>query len=67
VQSIVARTKFPHKDDSGLILNFQGIVEKALFVLVRQPAKEVPCLVSPTLPSGCQAQGFKISTANKIK
>jgi hypothetical protein len=65
VHSVVVRESSP-QGDSGLILNSQGTVKKALFVLIKQPAKHVPCLVSPTPPSGCQAQGFKISTAKKI-
>jgi hypothetical protein len=61
------KKKFPHKDDYGLISNSRGTVKKSLFILVRQPAEQVPCLVSPTPPSACQAQGFEISTTNKIK
>jgi hypothetical protein len=59
VQSVVARVNFPHKDNSGLISNSQRIVKKALFVLVRRPAKQSTCLASPTTPSGCQAQGVE--------
>jgi hypothetical protein len=58
---------FPTRVTQGLISNSQGTVEKALSILVRQLAKETPCLASPTPPSGCQAQGFEISTTNKIK
>jgi hypothetical protein len=58
---------FPIRVTQGLISNSWGIVEKDLFVLVRQLAKQVPCLVSLTPPSGCQVQGFEISTTNKIK
>jgi hypothetical protein len=61
------KSNFFNKNNLGLISNSRGIVEKALFVLVRQPAKQVPCLVFPTPPSGCQARGFEISTTNKIK
>jgi hypothetical protein len=42
-------------------------VKKALFVLIRKPAKLSPYLASPTPPSGCQEQGFGISTTNKTK
>jgi hypothetical protein len=36
-----------------------------------QPARQLPCLVSPTPPSGCQAQGVNVSKikyddANKV-
>jgi hypothetical protein len=62
-----SKRKFSHKDKLGLISNSQGTVEKSLFVVVKQPAKQVPYLVSPTLPSGCQAQDFEINIANKIK
>jgi hypothetical protein len=59
VRSVIARVNFPHKETRGLISNSQGTVVKALFVLVRQPAKQSPCLVSPTPPSGFQAQSIK--------
>jgi hypothetical protein len=62
-----SKTIFPTRVTWGLISNSRGTVKEALFILVRQPAKQVPCLVSPNPPSGCQAQGFKISTTNKIK
>jgi hypothetical protein len=63
VQSDVAREIFPTRVTWGLITNYRGTVEKALSVLIKQPAKQVPCLVSPTPPSGCQEQGFEISIA----
>jgi hypothetical protein len=59
VQSVVARVNFPHKDNSGLISNSQRIVKEALFVFVRQTAKQSLCLVSPTPPSGCESQGVE--------
>jgi hypothetical protein len=62
----VARQSSP-QDDLGLLSNSQETVEKALSVLIKQPAKQVPSLVSPTSPSGCQAQGFEIRTSNKMK
>jgi hypothetical protein len=61
VQSDVARENFPTKVTRGW-----GTFEKDP-VLVKQPAKQVLCLVSPTPPSGCQAQSFEISIANKTK
>jgi hypothetical protein len=65
VLSVVARESSP-QGWLGVIIKLIGTVKKALFILVKQPAKQVPCLVSPTPPSGCQAQGFEISTTNKI-
>jgi hypothetical protein len=56
VQSVVARVVFPHEDNSRLISNSQETVEKTLFVLVGQPAKQSSCLASPTPPSGYEAQ-----------
>jgi hypothetical protein len=64
VQSVVARVKFSHEGTRGLISNSQGTIEKALFVLVRQPTKQSPCLACPTPPSGCEEQGVNVS---KIK
>jgi hypothetical protein len=54
---------FPMRVTRSLISNSRGTVIKALSVLIKQPAKQVPYLVSLTPPSGCQAQGFEISTA----
>jgi hypothetical protein len=63
VQSDIAREIFPRRVTRGLITNSRGTVEKVLSVLVKKPAKQVPCLVSPTPPSGCQEQVFEISIA----
>jgi hypothetical protein len=46
VQSVIARES-SYKDNSGLKSNSYGIFEKALFVLIKQPARQVPCLGSP--------------------
>jgi hypothetical protein len=54
---------FPTRVTRGFILNSRRTVVKALSVLVKQPAKQVPCLASPTPPSGCQAQDFEIIIA----
>jgi hypothetical protein len=62
-----SKSNFPHKDDSGFISNSRGTVEKSLFVLVKQPAKQVPYLVFPTPPSSCKAHGLEISITNEIK
>jgi hypothetical protein len=61
VQSVVVRVNFTHEGTRGLISNSRGTVEKAPVVLFKQPAKQLPCLISPTLPSGCQAQGVNVS------
>jgi hypothetical protein len=59
VHSIVARVNFPHEKTRGLYQTIGEQSKKALFLLVRQPAKQSPCLASPTQPSGCQAQGIE--------
>jgi hypothetical protein len=59
-----SKNKFSPRENSGFISNSWGRVEKALFILVRQPTKQSPCLASPTPPSGCQAQDVNVS---KIK
>jgi hypothetical protein len=59
VQSVLARVSFPHEETRGLISNSRGTVVKALFNLVRQPAKQSPCLAYPTPPSSCQPQGVE--------
>jgi hypothetical protein len=61
VQNVVARVNFPHRGTWALISNSRGTVEKALLVLLQSIAKQSPCPVSPTLPSGCQAQGVNVS------
>jgi hypothetical protein len=43
----VARENFPTRVTGGLISDSRGTVKKALYVLVKQPAKQVPSLVSP--------------------
>jgi hypothetical protein len=64
VQSVIARVNFPHEGTQSLISNSRGTVEKAHIFFFKQPAKQFPCLVSPTPPSGFQAQGVNVS---KIK
>jgi hypothetical protein len=59
-----SKSKFSSRGNLGFISNSQGTVEKALFV--KQHTKQFPCLVSPTPPSGCQAQGVNISKINMI-
>jgi hypothetical protein len=51
-----SKSKFSPRGNSGFISNSRGTVKKSLFILVRQPAKQAPCLASPNPPSGCQAQ-----------
>jgi hypothetical protein len=52
---------FPHKVDSGFIIELSGTTGEASLSLVQQPAKQVLCLVPPTPPCGFQAQDFGIS------
>jgi hypothetical protein len=71
VQSVVARVNFPHEGTWGLISNSWEQLRKLSSFFFKQPAKQLPCLVSPTPPSGCQAQGVNISKikyddANKV-
>jgi hypothetical protein len=66
VQSVVARVNFPHEGTRGLISNSQGTVKKALVILLQATCKTIFCFVSPTLPSGCQAQGVNVSKINMI-
>jgi hypothetical protein len=47
VQSVVARLNFPHEENSGLILNSQGIVKKALILLLPTTCKTIPCFCVP--------------------
>jgi hypothetical protein len=54
-----SKSKFSPRGNSGFISNSRGIVKKDLFILVRQAAKQYPCLASPTPPSGWQAQGVE--------
>jgi hypothetical protein len=58
-QSVVARVNFSHEGTWGLYRTLEEKFKKALFILVRQPAKQSHCLASPTPPSGCQAQGVE--------
>jgi hypothetical protein len=59
VQSDLEREIFPIRMTRGLISNSQETVEKDLSVLVKQPARQVPCLVSPNPPSGCKHKVLK--------
>jgi hypothetical protein len=69
VQSVVARVNFSHEGTLGLISNSRGTVEKAIVVLLQATCKITS--LSPTPPSGCQAQGINVSkikydNANKV-
>jgi hypothetical protein len=66
VQSVVARVNFPPQGNSRFISNSWGTVEKLSSFFVKQPTKKIPCLVSPTPLSGCQAQGVDVSKINMI-
>jgi hypothetical protein len=67
VQSVVAKKKIPTRVTRVLISNSRGIVQKAPIILVKQPAKQDLCLVSPTSQCGCQAEGFGIRTTKQNK
>jgi hypothetical protein len=55
----------PTRVTRGLISNSWGTVKNASSVLVKQPVKQIPCLVSQTPPCGSQAQGFGIRTTKQ--
>jgi hypothetical protein len=61
-----SKSKFSPQGNWGFISNCQETVEKAFFVFVKQPTKQFACLVSPTPPSDCQAQGVNVSIINMI-
>jgi hypothetical protein len=50
VQSVVARVNISPRGNSGFISNSQGTVEKALFILVEQPTKQMSfsCVLNST-------------------
>jgi hypothetical protein len=54
-----SKSKISPQGNSGFISNSRGTAKKVLFVLVRQHAKQTPCLASPTPSSDCQAQGVE--------
>jgi hypothetical protein len=55
VNNVLAR-EFPHKGDSGFNIELLGNKGEASWSLVK-----FLCLVPPTPPCGCQAQGFNSS------
>jgi hypothetical protein len=66
VQYIVARVNFSHEETRGLYRTLGEQSKKLSSFFVKQPRKQFPCLVSPTLPSGYQAQGVNVSKINII-
>jgi hypothetical protein len=64
VQSVVARVNFFHEETWGLYRTLGEQSKKLSLFFVKQPTKQFPCLVSPTPPSGCQAQDVNISKIN---
>jgi hypothetical protein len=66
VQSVVARVNFAHEETQGLNQTLGEQSKKLSSFFVKQPTKQFPCLVSPTPPSGCQAQGVNVSKINMI-
>jgi hypothetical protein len=61
VQSVVARVNFPHEETQSLYQTLGEQSQKLLSFFFKQPAKQLPRLVSPIPPSGCQAQGVNVS------
>jgi hypothetical protein len=61
VQSVVARVNFPHEGTRGLYRTLGEQSKKLCSFFFQQPAKQFLVLVSPTPPSGCQAQGVNVS------
>jgi hypothetical protein len=66
VQSVVASVNFSHEETRGLYRTLREQLKKLSLFFVKQPAKQFPCLVSPTPLSGCQAQGVNVSKINMI-
>jgi hypothetical protein len=66
VQIVVARVNFLHEETRGLYQTLKEHSKKLSSFFVKQPTKKIPCLVSPTPPSGCQAQGVNVSKINMI-
>jgi hypothetical protein len=64
VQSVVVRVNFSHEETQGLYRTLGEQSKKLSSFFFKQPAKQLPCLVSPTLPSGSQAQGVNVSKIN---
>jgi hypothetical protein len=61
-----SKSKFSLRGNSGFISNSRGTLKKNLFVLVKQPTKQFPYLVSPTPLSGCQEEGVNVSKINMM-
>jgi hypothetical protein len=66
VQSVVARVNFRHEETRGLYQTLGEQLKKLSSFIIKQPAKQFPCLVSPTPPSGCQTQDVNVSKINMI-
>jgi hypothetical protein len=58
-ESVVARVNFPHEGTRGLYRTLEELSKKLSSFSSGNPAKQSPCLASPTPPSGCQAQGVE--------
>jgi hypothetical protein len=57
---------FPHEETRGLYRTLGEQSKKLSSFFVKQRTKQFLCLVSPTPPSGCQAQGVSVSKINMI-
>ena len=59
VQIDAARAAFPHKGDSWYYRNLGELAMLNTYLLPSsKPVKQEKCLVPPTQPCGCQAQGY---------
>ena len=58
VQSAVASVFSPQGWLEGLYRTLGELAKDYSFLLFKQSTKQIKLLVSPTAPSGCQAQGF---------
>ena len=58
VQSVVASVFSLQMWLEGLYRTLGELANDCSFLLFKQPTKQIKLLVSPTPPSGCQAQGF---------
>jgi hypothetical protein len=56
-----SKSKFSPLGKLGVNIKFSGNSQKSSARFFQQPAKQFLVLVSPTPPSGCQAQGVDVS------
>jgi hypothetical protein len=66
MQSVVARVNFSHEETRGLYRTLGEQSKQLSTFFIKQPTKQFPCLVAPTPPSGCQAQGVNVNKIDMI-